>query len=114
PPKIVRQPGVDGVSAIEPVESDGFVCWVSRVSADEFEERLAQNMENLDWVTEKSVAHQRAISAIAKETDLLPARLATVFRGQDSLLQHVRKQLTALKRDLARVKDADEWGIKVF
>jgi hypothetical protein len=114
PTEIVQQTGVDGVSAIEPIECDGFACWVSRVSADEFEQRLAQNMENLDWVAEKSVAHQRAISAIARESDLLPTRLATVFRSQDSLLQHVRNQTSTLKRDLARVKGADEWGIKVF
>lgn len=105
--------GVAGCS-IAPVECDGLVCWISQVPAAEFEEKLAENMQNLDWVAGTSVAHQRAVSAIGRETDVLPARLATVFRSERSLLLHVRREATRIKRDLARVRGAEEWGIKVF
>jgi Gas vesicle synthesis protein GvpL/GvpF len=109
----VQQIGVAS-SRIEAIEFDGLACWVSKVPAAEFEEKLSDNMQNLDWVAETSVAHQRAISAIATATDILPARLATVFRSEDSLRRHIRKEAAKLKSDLARVKGADEWGIKVF
>ena len=113
-PNLPTQAGIDGQARIEAVECDGVVCWISRVSRVEFEENLARNMENLDWLTRASVAHQGAISAVARETEILPARLNTIFRNQDSLFTHVRESLGTLKRDFKRVQGADEWGIKVF
>jgi Gas vesicle synthesis protein GvpL/GvpF len=101
-------------SAVLPVECDGLTCWISKVSAEEFDHRLADNMQNLDWIAKTSVAHQRAVSAIAAGTDLLPARLATVFCSRESLTGHIRKHAVGFRRDLDRVKDAREWGIKVF
>lgn len=110
----VHQPGVDLQSKIEPIKCDGLMCWISRVSAEEFETNLSRNMENLDWVASASVAHQRAISAIAQDQQILPARFGTVFRSRDSLHKHVRERMHAIQRDFERIKDADEWGVKVF
>ncbi len=113
PANLIHQAGI-GHSKIEGIDCGQLVCWVSRVSAVVFEKELAQRMENLDWVAETSVAHQRAISTIARNTDILPARLATVFRSENSLLRHIRKGSVEFKQDLRRVKGADEWGVKVF
>jgi len=46
--QVIRPPGVDLQSSIEPITCEGVICWVSRVSADEFETSLTKNMENLD------------------------------------------------------------------
>src|SRR5579864_727633 len=110
----IQQPGVDLQSKIEAIDCEGLTCWISRVSAVEFEKDLAQNMENLDWLATTSVAHQRAISAIAREVEILPARFGTVFRGEESLRRHIRVAKHEITRDLKRIKGADEWGIKVF
>ena len=112
--KPLRQAGVDLSSPIEAVECEGIICWVSRVSAQDFETSLPKNMENLDWLATASVAHQRVIGALARDTEILPARLGTVFRDDASLRAHVREHLRELKKDFARVKDSDEWGVKVF
>lgn len=106
--------GVDFDGKIESVECEGIVCWISRVSAMDFETNLASNMENLDWLANASVAHQRTISAIARETEILPARFGTVFRSEESLRKHIRKWLPEIKADFRRIKDTDEWGVKVF
>jgi hypothetical protein len=106
--------GVDRFAPIETVDCDGVFCWISRVSALDFEKNLASNMENLDWLAETSVAHQRVISAISRLTDILPTRFGTVFRTEDSLCKHVAKRVRGLKEDFARIKGADEWGVKVF
>lgn len=108
------QTGVDLVSPIETVACDDVVCWVSRVSPQDFEADLAKNMENLDWLATASVAHQRAISAIAAKADILPARFGTVFRDEKSLLSHIRERLQSIRQDFKRVKDSDEWGVKLF
>jgi hypothetical protein len=106
--------GVDRFAPIEWVNCDGVFCSISRVPAIDFEKNLAANMENLDWLAETSVAHQRVISAIARQTDILPTRIGVVFRTEESLCKHVAKRIRALKEDLGRIKGADEWGVKVF
>ena len=107
-------PGVDLKSAVEPLECQGVVCWISRVAAAEFEKDLNKNMENLDWLARASVAHQRVLSAIRSQAEVLPARFGTVFRNLSSLQKHVRAGIREFERDFQRLKDADEWGVKVF
>jgi hypothetical protein len=114
PANSVQQRGVDLQSKIEPIDCEGLTCWISRVASGEFEKDLAANMENLDWLATASVAHQRAISAIAREAEILPARFGTVFRSEESLRKHIRARVREITQDLKRIKDADEWGIKVF
>jgi hypothetical protein len=114
PAKTLRHVGVDLQSPVESVECEGVVCWISRVSAEKFETSLTANMENLDWLTTASVAHQRAIGALAQQISILPARFGTVFRDERSLCAHIRERMGALAKDFKRVKDADEWGIKIF
>lgn len=114
PPDPVRSPGVDPGSKLEAIECDGFVCWISRVPATEFETNLASNMENLDWLARASVAHQQAVGAIAQQTEIIPARFGTVFSTRQSLIRHIRERAGDLKKDFHRIQDADEWGIKVF
>ena len=114
PRKPISQVGVDLQGPLEPIESERVICWISRVSADDFEISLTKNMENLDWLATASVAHQRAIQAIAQQEDILPARFGTVFRDEESLAAHIQQHLKQISSDFKRVKDADEWGIKVF
>lgn len=114
PPKLPVLVGVDRFAPVEGIDCDGVYCWVSRVSALDFEKNLASNMENLDWLAETSVAHQRVISAISRLTDILPTRFGTVFRTEDSLCRHIEKRVKGLKQDFVRIKGADEWGVKVF
>jgi hypothetical protein len=114
PAKPVKQAGVDLKSPIEAVDCEKVVCWVSRVAAEEFEQSLATNMENLDWLATASVAHQRAIAAVAQNAEILPARFGTIFRDERSLCVHVRGRVRELAKDFRRLRGADEWGVKIF
>lgn len=106
--------GVDGTAPVEPVVCAGLLCWVSRVSRTEFADRLAANMEDLQWLASASVRHQRVVSEIARHAAVLPARFGTVFLSQQSLEKDVGKRKRALLEAFKRVADADEWGVKVF
>ncbi len=107
-------PGVDGESPIESLPAAGLVCWISRVAQSEFADHLARNMENLDWLAEVSVRHQRAVAAIAEHCNILPARFGTVFLSQASLQGDVQVRKTSLCADLEKIRGAEEWGVKIF
>jgi hypothetical protein len=106
--------GIDGSSPVEPEEFAGLVCWFSRVSKREFADKLAENMENLDWLSLAGVRHQKAVSEIARHATILPTRFGTIFLTIESLEADIKRRKPALVRDLKRFQASDEWGIKVF
>lgn len=106
--------GVDTAAPVQPLESSGFVCWVSRVDGREFGDELARNMENLEWLAEASVRHQRVVAAIYEKEDILPARFGTVFAGEESLRADMIRRKAALLAGFRRVTGADEWNVRVF
>jgi hypothetical protein len=106
--------GVDGEHGIEAVACSGFVCWVTPVDAHEFAAELARKMEELEWLAETSVRHQKVVATIAEKVTLLPTRFGTIFLSRESLNKDVAERKTKLAASFAKVKDADEWGVKVF
>lgn len=106
--------GVDGSSNVESLPSSGLLCWISRVSKIEFADELQRNMQNLDWLTTATVLHQRVVSSIAELGDVLPARFGTVFLNERSLARDIDSRKRILKADFQRIKNSDEWGIKIF
>jgi hypothetical protein len=113
-PRRVSVEGVDGLAPVEAVPCGGFVCWISRVARAAFADRLAENMENLEWLAAASVRHQRVVGEIAGKNSILPARFGTVFLSEDSLLAHIKERKRALLAAFKRIAGADEWGVKVF
>jgi hypothetical protein len=106
--------GIDGEHGVEAIACSGFLCWVTPVNAHEFAAELARKMEELEWLAESSVRHQRVVSAIAAKTTLLPARFGTIFLSHESLSGDVESRAKKLAAAFELVKNADEWGVKVF
>lgn len=114
PEQAPQTPGVDDVARIESINCAGLVCWISRVSRAEFADNLAKNIENLDWLAPMSVRHQRAVAAIAKTVEILPARFGTVFLDESSLGANIKSRKAELEQDFRRIQGSEEWGVKVF
>ena len=106
--------GIDGSSPVTSHEIASLVCWFSRVSRRDFADKLAENMENLDWLSVAGVRHQKAVSEIARHTTILPTRFGTIFLTLPSLEEDIKRRKASLLRELKRFQDSDEWGIKVF
>ena len=113
-PKTKITSSIDSSSSVETLEYSGLVAWFGRVSDDEFGDKLASNMENLEWLAGASVRHQRVVAQIADAVTVLPARFGTVFRAEESLKQHIRDQKDKLSATLKRIEGTEEWGIKLF
>jgi hypothetical protein len=106
--------GIDGKAQLEALRCENYVCWISRVSKQEFADRLTENMQDLEWLAAAGLRHQRAVAEISQQSATLPTRFGTVFLSDESLRQHVKERRTALQTAFERVADADEWGIKLF
>ena len=106
--------GVDGLGFVEAMTCAGLQCWISRVDRGDYADKLAQNMENLDWLAAASVRHQRVVGTLAAKRDVLPARFGTVFLRDASLQADVRVRKKTITAALARIAGAEEWGVKIF
>ncbi len=110
----LRSAGVDGVHPVQAVTCGDFLCWVSAVDAVAFSDAINRNMENLDWLALHSVRHQQVVGEVAAKSAVIPARFGTVFSSEEALLSNVTARKSVLKKVLAKVNAADEWGVKVF
>lgn len=110
----ITNAGIDGLAAVEPVTHAGLTCWISRVNRVDYADRLAENMENLDWLGAAGLRHQHVVSELRTRGTVLPARFGTVFLTEASLLRDVTRRRPALLKAFKRVADADEWGLKIF
>ena len=110
----IASDGIDGKARIEAIRCGDYVGWISRVSKDEFADRLTENMQDLEWLAAAGLRHQRAVAEISQQSASLPARFGTVFLSEDSLQQDVKERKVGLRKAFERVADADEWGIKLF
>ena len=113
-PRVIRAPGVDGVGKVESVAVGDLTAWYSAVGAVEFGSELAQRMEDLEWLTEASVRHQKVVAEIAAHRSIVPARFGTVFVSRKNLVNDVESRSKETKKILGRITDAEEWGVKVL
>src|SRR5436305_5078262 len=91
--------GIDGAAQVESDHVAGLVCWFSRVSKREFGDKLAENMENLDWLSVAGVRHQKTVSEIARLATIIPAVFGTNFRTLALFAAGIKRPKCALLRD---------------
>jgi Gas vesicle synthesis protein GvpL/GvpF len=119
-PEAIRRDSFDhltgvGGGKLHLVSAGGLTAVAETVSLAEFgETALRRNLEDLDWLESTARAHHRVIDALASQVQLVPLRLATVYREdgnvQAMLAEHGPRLRTALRRTASRA----EWGVKAY
>lgn len=88
---------------------------VSPVDLAEFgEEPLRRNMEHLPWLEAVARMHHAVVSAVAKTTQVVPMRLATVYRTELGLAQLLGQRREDFLAVLGHIAGRSEWGVKVY
>ncbi|MEU7165514.1 GvpL/GvpF family gas vesicle protein [Streptomyces morookaense] len=116
PPRSRPVTGVAG-EPVELVRHLDLVGVAGRVPAADFdEEPLHRHLEDLDWLATVAHRHQAVIEAAssAAATGVLPLRLATVYRDEESLRRMFLARHEALTAALGRLDGTVEWGVKVY
>lgn len=109
--------GVTGVAGqrVHTVTAAGLTAAVSAVDlADYGEQALRRNLENLAWLEAAAWAHHHVIEAIARHAPVVPMRLATVYRGDESVAGMLAERRYDFEAALTTVRSRTEWGVKVY
>ncbi len=93
---------------------------VSKVSLEEFGsgEIQKRSQEDLGWIKEKAVAHEKVIEEAMRKKDkvlsVIPMRFGTIFKEKTSLEEALNKDYTKIKEVLDKIRRKQEWSVKVY
>jgi hypothetical protein len=106
--------GVGG-EPLRTVVAAGLTAIAEEVPLEEFgEAALRRNLEDLAWLEETARAHHRVIDAVARQSPVVPMRLATVYSGDESVAAMLAGRRDDFRAALDRTSQRQEWGVKVY
>jgi hypothetical protein len=93
----------------------GEVCAVTALlPPDRFDPTtLEARLEDLGWVGEQGLAHERVVLWYVDEAQILPARLFSIYSGEAALRAAMATALPRIAAQLRALGDRREWNLKV-
>jgi hypothetical protein len=74
---------------------------------------LEPRLQDLAWVGEQGMAHERVVVWFADHSDILPARMFSLYSGDDALRSAVSGRLTEVAAALSSLSGRREWNLKI-
>ena len=107
--------GMPGGSDLRAIEVDDQLWAIVETvrEADYSEGALVRGLQNLDWVGERAVAHERVIERFLSASAVLPMQLFTMFTSDERVAEHVRADRRRIARILKRIDRKVEWGLRL-
>lgn len=100
------QVGLEDQAALRAVISD--------VPAAEYApERIEERLQDLKWVAEQGVAHERVVAWFVDHSQILPAPLFTMYSSRAALREATAQRGAQLSREMERLRGLREWDMKI-
>lgn len=112
--------GLDGLRGVadgpvRAVGAAGLTAVAGDVPLAEFgEARLRRNLEDLAWLEAVARAHHTVIETVARESPVVPMRLATVYRDDAGVAAALVERGNDFHAALSRITARTEWGVKAY
>lgn len=106
--------GLDG-GAVELVVSGKVAGIISPVSDDVYnEDTLNGRLDDLAWVGERGVAHERVIDWFSERGPVIPLSMFSLHSDADTVARRLAKDEASLMTILDRLRGRREWGIRLW
>lgn len=90
---------------------------VSLVPLDRYGEAgIAAGVRDLDWVSKIAMAHEAVVEHFSRGrgATVVPMKLFTMFSSDERLVQDLRSHQAGISATIARIRGAQEWGVRVL
>lgn len=77
-------------------------------------ERIESRLSDLDWVSERALAHERIVEHFAAAGPVLPMKLFTLFHGDERAVAHLRERREEIEQVLDHIAGRVEWGVRIL
>ena len=112
--------GIDGRGEVFTIAYKDLEAVVSEVSLEEFgsEEIQKKSREDLKWIREKALAHEKVIEEAMKNADkvlsVIPMRFGTIFNEIKSLEETLGNGYSKALESLDKIRGKREWSVKIY
>lgn len=119
-PEPIEVPAIDGKETVHLFPFRELEAVVSEVSVDEFasEEVQRKARDDIDWIKEKSLAHQRVIvessQVAARTVCVIPMRFGTIYKSPENLEQALSDKYASMRWLLGELRGKQEWSVKMY
>lgn len=97
------------------VRTSGVAAIVSDVPAEAYaDDTLNARLEDLAWVGERGMAHERVLDAFVERGPVLPLSLFSLHRDEDRLRERLAESADRYMGILERLAGRREWGVKLW
>lgn len=90
----------------------------SEVSLKEFGSKEIQRKatENLEWIKNKALMHERVIETAMNNSDglVIPMKFGTIFKDKKSLISSLKKDYLKFKNFLRSLRGKEEQSVKIY
>jgi hypothetical protein len=101
-------------AAVRLIDIDGVLAAVSQLPSAAYDaSAIEAQLEDLGWVGEQGLAHERVVLWFVDHAQILPARLFTMYSGDAALRQAVAPQAERVAAQLETLGGRREWNLKV-
>lgn len=76
-------------------------------------DRIEPRLQDLSWVGAQGMAHERVVVWFADHSEILPARMFSLYSGDESLRTAVASRLAQVTDSLRSLSGRREWNLKV-
>ncbi len=99
---------------VELLPVGGLHAVVTRVPADVYApEQVEARLQDLQWVGQQGVAHERVVAWFVDHGQILPASLLTMYSSPEALAEAYFEQEEHLLQTMQRLRGLREWDLKV-
>jgi len=103
-----------GGGSVEIIPLGAIAAVVSPVSAEAYAaEKIEARLQDLSWVAEQGVAHERVVAWFVDHAQILPAPLFTLYSGRGALQEETAARRAQIESELQRLRNKREWDVKV-
>ena len=106
--------GIDG-GPVNLIPNAEVSALATSVGADDYSpERVESLTADVDWVSQRAMAHDRVLTWASDSGPVIPFPMWTLFRDAKAVKAMLSKRMTELQRTFARIADGREFIVRVY
>jgi Gas vesicle synthesis protein GvpL/GvpF len=111
-------PRLEGIVPAAPVRRlvhANLMAFVSAVPAAQFgPSEFRSAMNDAAWLKDRILAHEKVVEELRSSYDVVPFRFGTIYLNTSQASNALARHRRELRQALDRVRDASEWGVKLY
>ena len=106
--------GIDG-GPVTVISSGDVAALATSVSAEDYApDRVESLTADVDWVSERAMAHDRVLTWASDNGAVIPLPMWTLFRDAKAVKAMLSKRMPELQQTFARIADGREFIVRVY